>query len=147
MNIASLGSVLRVFKGGEPAADERDQLFKEVLLLTLARASSVDANIDPVETETVRELVAQITGENITTADVRIAAASEIYETTSLDNCLARMRHGLSAEHRATVVQALARVIKSDTDVTKREIDFFDRIAHALHAAPAEIAGLVGRVD
>jgi uncharacterized tellurite resistance protein B-like protein len=147
MNIASLGNIFKVFQGGEPVADGRDQLFKEVLLLTLARASDVDSNIDPVETETVRRLVAQITGEEITTADVRIAAASEIYETTSLDNCLAKLRHGLSSEHRATVVQALAQVIKSDTDVTKREIDFFNSVAHALHATPAELAGLIGPGD
>jgi len=145
MNLASLGNVWKVLQGGEAAADGREQLFKEVLLMTLARASSTDANVDPVEVETVRELVTEMTGEPVTAADVRIAAHSEIYEKTPLEKCLARLGATLDPEHRAAVVQALARVIKSDTDVTKREIEFFDKVAHALHAAPAELAGLVSR--
>ena len=40
---------MNIFRGKEPSDSERDALFKEVLLMTLARASSSDAAIDPVE--------------------------------------------------------------------------------------------------
>jgi len=142
MNLASLESVLKVLKGGEPKANET--LFKETLLMTLARASDSDSQIQPVEVETVRKLVKQIIGADVSAADVRIAAGSEIYEKTPLDKCLAHVRGKLTAEQRATIVQALAKVIKSDTDITKRELEFFDKMAGALKATPSEVAGLVG---
>jgi hypothetical protein len=41
-------------------------------------------------------------------------------------------------------VQALANVIRSDTEVTSQEIEFFNMVAEAIDASPAEIAGLVG---
>lgn len=142
MKLAKLGSVMKVLQGGE--AKKRTQLFKETLLMTLARASRSDVNIHPVEVDTVRKLVTKITGEQVTAADVQVAAMSEIYETTPLDRCLARLGKTLAPEHRAMVVQALAKVIRSDTEVTKQEIEFFDMVARAIDASPSEIAGLVG---
>jgi uncharacterized tellurite resistance protein B-like protein len=133
---------MQVLQGGE--AKKRTQLFKETLLMTLARASRSDVNIHPVEVDTVRKLVTKITGEQVTAADVQVAAMSEIYETTPLDRCLARLGKTLAPEHRAMVVQALAKVIRSDTEVTKQEIEFFDMVARAIDASPSEIAGLVG---
>jgi uncharacterized tellurite resistance protein B-like protein len=145
MNIAKLGSVVKVLQGGEAKKQKEQQdLFNEVLLMTLARASRSDVNIHPIEVDTVRKLVAKITGEQVTAADVRVAAMSEIYETTPLEKALSRLGRTLSSEHRAMVVGALAKVIRSDTEVSAQEIDFFDMVARALDATPAEIAGLVG---
>jgi uncharacterized tellurite resistance protein B-like protein len=144
MNIASLSSVLKALQGGEGKAAAGEQLFKEVLLMTLARASSTDANIDPVEVDTVRKLIKQIIGENVSAADVRVAANSELYETTPLEKALTRVRNKLDAKHRAAIVTSLAKVIKSDTDVSAREVAFFDMVARALDASPAELAGLIG---
>jgi uncharacterized tellurite resistance protein B-like protein len=39
-------------------------------------------------------------------------------------------------------VQSLAEVIKSDTEVSVLEIDFFNSVAEALKATPAELIGL-----
>ena len=145
MNIAKLGSVIKVLRGGEAKKQqEQTELFNEVLLMTLARASRSDVNIHPVEVDTVRNLVAKITGEQVTAADVRVAAMSGIYETTPLEKALRRLGGTLVSEHRAMVVQALASVIRSDTEVTAQEIEFFNMVAEALDASPAEIAGLVG---
>jgi uncharacterized tellurite resistance protein B-like protein len=145
MNIAKLGSVVKVLRGGEAKKQaEEKELFNEVLLMTLARASRSDVNIHPVGVDTVRKLVAKITGEQVTAADVRVAAMSEIYETTPLEKALRRLGGIISPEHRATVVQALANVIRSDTEVTSQEIEFFNMVAEAIDASPAEIAGLVG---
>jgi uncharacterized tellurite resistance protein B-like protein len=57
---------------------------------------------------------------------------------------LRRLGGTISPEHRAMVVQALANVIRSDTEVTSQEIEFFNMVAEAIDASPAEIAGLVG---
>ena len=54
MGIANLSHVLKIFSGSDLNAEEESVLFGEVLLMTLARASSADANTHPVEVETVR---------------------------------------------------------------------------------------------
>jgi len=40
------------------------------------------------------------------------------------------------------IVQTLAEVIRSDTEVSVLEVDFFNKIADALRATPAELVGL-----
>jgi uncharacterized tellurite resistance protein B-like protein len=142
MGIAKLSSLLKFLGGGEPNETERRQLYKEALLMTLARASSSDSNVNPVEVETVQKIVQQHTGEAVSTADVRVAAASEIFETATLDQYLSRVTRKLRSDERATIVRSLAEVIHSDVKVTSREIDFFNKAARALKATPAEIAGL-----
>jgi len=71
MAIADLSNVLKIFRGGDNAAD-RDALFKEVLLMTLARATSSDANIDACEISTVQEILKDETGEDFSAADIRL---------------------------------------------------------------------------
>ena len=47
-----------------------------------------------------------------------------------------------------TVIQALADVFRSDKNVSVLEVDFFDKVAEALHVTPSQVAGLVaGDVD
>jgi hypothetical protein len=53
MATIDLGNVLKVFGGNKPTPEERKQLVKEVLLMTLARASSSDSNINSCEVGTV----------------------------------------------------------------------------------------------
>jgi uncharacterized tellurite resistance protein B-like protein len=45
--------------------------------------------------------------------------------------------------HRAEIIQALADVFRSDSNVSVLEVDFFDRVATALQVTPSQIAGLV----
>lgn len=142
MSIASLNNVLKIFGGGEPTEEERRRLYKEALLMTLARASHSDANVSPVEVETVQKIVERVTGESVTPADVRIAAGSELYEKAPLDHYLGRVTRKLRAHERSTIVCCLAEVIKSDVRVSPREVAFFDSVAQSLRATPAEIAGL-----
>jgi uncharacterized tellurite resistance protein B-like protein len=143
MSIANLSHVLKIFRGSALSADEESELFREVLLMTLSRASSSDANTHPVEVATVRKIVLEATGEDVSDADIRVAAASELYESASLDKYLSSCGRQLSPSRRVSIVHALAEVIKSDTQVTSREIKFFDMVAHALSVTPAELAGLV----
>ncbi len=142
MSIADLRNVLSIFGGSEPGPEAQQELFKEVLLMTLARASSSDANIQEIEVESIRGIVQRETGDDISVADVRLAARSDLYEKVPLRKYLASASRKLSAADRVRVVQTLAEVIKSDTEVSVLEIDFFNDIANSLKATPAELIGL-----
>ena len=51
MAIADLKNVLNIFGGSEISEAEQDELHKEVLLMTLARAADADINIQVAEVE------------------------------------------------------------------------------------------------
>ncbi len=55
---------------------------------------------------------------------------------------IASVTKKLSSEFRVKIIQTLAEVIKSDTEVSVLEIDFFNSVAEALKATPAELIGL-----
>ena len=142
MTIAKLSCILKIFSGDEPTPEEQKELFKEVLLMTLARASRADANVDPVEVTTVQTLVKQLTGEEVRSADIWVAAGSELYERAPLADYLSSASRKLDPKDRVTTVNVLAEVIKSDTGVSPREVDFFNMVAKALAVTPSEMAGL-----
>ena len=144
MGIADLGNVLKIFRGSDLSGEEKQELFQEVLLMVLARASSSDSAIQSIEVQTIEDIVERETGNSITEQDVRRAARTELYETTPLDKYLASASKKLLDRDRVAIVHLLAEVIKSDTDVSVLEIDFFNMVAGALQATPAEIAGLSG---
>ena len=52
--------------------------------MVLARASSSDANIHEVEIETIQNIVKAETGTELSSQEVRKAARTELYESTSL---------------------------------------------------------------
>ena len=142
MGIADLSSVLKILGEAAPSDEELDELYAEALLMTLARASSSDANIDSAEISTIQTIVKRETGEDLTPQDVRRAARTELYETTPLRKYLRNIRRDLRHDDRRKIVQALAEVINSDCKVSVLEIDFFNRVADALRITPAELAGL-----
>ena len=142
MGIADLGNVLKIFGGSDISEEEQQALFQEVLLMVLARASSSDTSIQSIEVRTIQDIVERETGNAITEQDVRKAARTELYETTPLDKYLASAGKNLLVRDRIAVVHLLAEVIKSDTEISVLEVDFFDMVARALNASPSEIAGL-----
>lgn len=143
MAIADLKSVLTIFGGGDVSKEERDRLFKEVLLMTLARAADADINIQHAEVDRIREILKEHTGEEFTQADIRLAARNELYAESTLVKYLSSVRGKLTNEHRIETVHALADVFRSDLAVNALEVDFFNSIATALQLSPAELAGLV----
>ncbi len=143
MAIADLSSVLRIFGETSPSEENQKELYSEVLLMTLARASSSDANIHPVEIETIQQIMQRETSQELTEADIRKAARPELYESVNLRRYLRSVQRQLKPEDRITIVQALADVMKSDTQISVLEIDFFNRVADALRITPAELAGLI----
>ncbi len=142
MAIADLSSVLKIFGESSPSEEKQKELCREVLLMTLARGSSSDAHIHPVEIETIQQIMQRETGQEFTKADIRKAARPELYESANLRRYLRSVRRQLKVEDRITLRQALADVIKSDTQISVLEIDFFNRVADALRITPAELVGL-----
>jgi uncharacterized tellurite resistance protein B-like protein len=139
---------LKIFGGSEQTECEQDELRKEVMLMTLARAADADINIQTVEVDRIREILKDCTGEEFSSADIRVAARSELYAEANLRKYLGSVRKKLRDQDRADIVKALADVFRSDSDVSVLEIDFFNRTVEALHATPAQIAGLVaGEVE
>ena len=143
MSIASLTNLLMVSRGGDPGASRKKELVREVLLLILARASRSDTNVAAVEVSTVQKAISLATGEELSEAEIRIAASSELFEHQPIESTLARVKNKLDAEDRVFIVRKLAEVIRSDRRISEFETDYFDRIAGALALRPSEIAGLV----
>jgi len=142
MAIADLSRFLRIFSQSSPSEEKQKALYREVLLMTLARASSSDANIDPGEIETIQQIMQRQTGQELTEADIRKAARPELYSSVYLRKYLRSVQRQLKAEDRSKVVQAVADVIKSDTQINVLEIDFFNRVVDALRITPAVQLGL-----
>jgi len=142
MSIADLSNVLSIFGGSDIGEEAQKDLYQEVLLMVLARASSSDSSIRPVEITTIQEIVQRETGAAISEQDIRKAARTELYESTRLVKYLGSVRKKLADADRVRVIHLLAEVIKSDTEVSVLEIDFFNRAATSLQATPAEVAGL-----
>jgi len=148
MAIADLKNVLNIFGGADVTEDKQNELFKEVLLMTLARAADADINIQSVEVERIQEILKSHTGEEFSSADIRVAARAELYAESTLRKYLSSVRGKLTDAHRSQTIQALADVFRSDSNVSVLEVDFFDRVATALQVSPSQIAGLVaGDVD
>ncbi len=148
MAIADLKNVLNIFGGAEVTEEHQNELFKEVLLMTLARAADADINIQSVEIERIQEILKQSTGEEFSAADIRVAARAELYAEATLRKYLSSVRKKMKDTHRAATIQALANVFRSDCNVSVLEIDFFNRVAVALEVTPSQIAGLVaGDID
>lgn len=138
MTFSDLRRGLRVF-GGSPVSEEsQDDLYKEVLLLTLARASKADANIHPAEIDTILQIMQRETGEDLAEADIRKASQPDLYESDNLRKYLRSVQGRLNDENKTTILQALVDVIKSDTEINVLEIDFFNRVVDALRIAPAD---------
>ena len=142
MAISDLSNVLNIFGGSDISEDAQNELFKEVLLMTLARAADADINIQNVEIERIQQLLKEHTGEEFSSADIRIAAREELYAEATLRKYLGSVRKKLSDDQRAEVIQTLADVFRSDAEVSVLEIDFFNRVAEALQVTAAQVAGL-----
>ena len=137
---SSLTSILNLFQSG--SQQSKEDLFNEATLMILARATSSDSNINAREVETVQTIVKQTTGEEVTSADVRLAANSKLYESAPLDRYLASTSRALTFDQRLQIMSALVSVIKSDEVISNREVVFFNNVANAFRITPADVLGL-----
>ena len=140
---SSLGNIMKIFGGAEPTEEEKLELMKEAALMVLARATASDTNIKPIEIETVRDILERVTGEDVSEADVRVAANSKLYESAPLEKYLTDVGRKIDVQDRITIAEALAEVIVSDERITSKEVAFFNMVAGAFSLTPAELAGLI----
>jgi uncharacterized tellurite resistance protein B-like protein len=143
MAIADLNYVLKLFGGSDVSEEHLNELFEEVLLMTLARAADADISIQNVEVESIQAILKKHTGKEFSSADIRVAARAELYAEATLVKYLRGVQKKLSDARRSEVVQALADVFRSDSTVSGLEVDFFNNVVDALDVTPAQIAGLV----
>jgi len=127
---------------GSGSTKQKQELFKEVMLMVLARATRADSNVESVEVTQVQNALLENTGETFSEADILTAASSEIFETQPLERYLTSATRKLSDGERIAILGALAKIIRSDAEIRYTELDFFDRVATALRATPSEIAGM-----
>ena len=142
MASATLNNVLKVF-GAKPTEQEQSALAEEVMLMTLSRATAADTNIKEVEVDMVRSVLEKNLGKNYSSADIRIAANSEMYEVAPLQEYLASASSKMRSTDKVQTIQALAEVINVDGRVNAMEIAFLNEVATALALTPAQIMGLV----
>jgi uncharacterized tellurite resistance protein B-like protein len=141
MNPVNFDLLKGLFSGADSESNSR-QLFKEILLLVLARATRADTNIEADELTSVQSILNEVLGETISIADIKLAATSEMFERRSLDRSLTKATRKLTDEDRILILQCLAQVFRADNQIRESELDYFDRVANALKATPSEIAGL-----
>ena len=122
-------STIKALISDRGATKNQEVLFQEMLLLVLARATSADANVESIEVSHVQQALKESTG-------------TELFESKSLERTLENAARKLSKEHRITILDCLANLIRADELIRDPELDFFDQVAIALKATPAEIAGL-----
>ena len=142
MAIADLKNVLKIFSGSEVSADQESEVFKEVLLMTLARAANADVSIQQSEVDLIRKILKSHTGDDFSAADIRVAARAELYAEATLVKYLNSVYKKMTEAHRVQTVQALADVFRADQSINVLEQDFFDSVVKALHVKSWQVAGL-----
>lgn len=143
MSLIKFKSITRLVRRGKGKDKHKPELFQEVLLMVLARATRADTNVEKVEIAKVREVLKKQLGIDFSDAEIRTAASSAIFESQSLERYLSSATRKLDERERVIILASLASVIRSDEAVRVFELDFFDRVALALRASPSEIAGLI----
>ncbi len=144
MSISKLSHIMEMFRFGDKELSDADkkELVEEVLLMTLARATSADCNIDSVEVATVQAIIKEATGSEVSEKDVRVAAISDLFKEASLGRYLSKIKSKIDVADRQLVVQALGKLIKVDGKVSPFEVDFFNGVVDSLDLTPAQMAGL-----
>jgi uncharacterized tellurite resistance protein B-like protein len=145
MSLVNFSKVTKLFSENKHREKHKQELFKEVMLMVLSRVTRADSNIENVEIVKVQEVLKTELGQDISEAEIRTAASSEIFETQSMERYLATATRKLDERERMVIMTSLASVIRSDQQIRSFELDFFDKVALALRATPSEIAGLISQ--
>jgi uncharacterized tellurite resistance protein B-like protein len=110
--------------------------------MVLARAADADAHTDAAEVEMVQKVLRDHLGEEISSADVRVASKSALYESAPLENYVSRVGSRLPMSQRISLVHALVEVVRADAKVASAEADYFNKICDALQLSFADVMGL-----
>lgn len=138
----SLSAIFELFDETSSSPEEDEELFNETVLMTLSRATSVDSHIHPAEVGLVRDVVCELTGQEVTESDIRVAANSHIYKVGSLSRYLNAVSFRIPVERKIELVNALAKIFKADDRVTEREVSFFNIVVDDLNLHASDLVGL-----
>ncbi|MFN2327535.1 MAG: TerB family tellurite resistance protein [Chromatocurvus sp.] len=141
MALTSFSRLTKLFREQEATADE--EVYRELFVLVLSRATDADAYTHPAEIASVQAVIKEYLGEDVTSSDVRTAALSKLYESAPLHKYLAEVGPRLSRKQRSSIIQGLVQVLKADGNVSSREAEFFNMVTMALGLTAADAAGLV----
>ena len=85
MSLVNFAKITKLLRENKRREKHKQELFQEVMLMVLARVTRVDSNIENVEIEKVQEVLKAELGQDISGAEIRTAASSEIFESQSLE--------------------------------------------------------------
>ena len=142
MAMTDFVNLLKVFGKANPTDVEKKALLAEAALVTLARATSADTHIHPIEVEAVQKALKEITEGDFSSKTIRVAANSDLFDRAPLSKYLDRAAKVLDRDERISIVKALAKVIKSDVRVSSYEEDYFNMVCNALRLTPSQLVGL-----
>ncbi|MDP5071447.1 MAG: TerB family tellurite resistance protein [Congregibacter sp.] len=128
--------------GEAPQTADAD-LFRELFVLVLSRATDADAYTHPAEIASVQAVIKSELGEELSASEVRTAALSKIYESTPLQKCLTSAAAKLSMDQRRAILRGLVAVMHADDMISTREAEFFNMVVSALGLSAADAAGLI----
>ncbi|EAQ96961.2 TerB family tellurite resistance protein [Congregibacter litoralis] len=141
MALVDFNKVRQLF-GESPQTADSD-LFRELFVLVLSRATDADAYTHPAEIATVQSVIKEELGTDLSDSEVRTAALSKIYETTPLQKCLVNAAPKLNMEQRRAILRGLVAVMHADDSISSREAEFFNMVVSALGLSAADAAGLI----
>ena len=121
---------------------EDGNLMQDTLLRTLARMSYADTNVQCGEVETIQKIYLDVTGNEVSEADIRVASRADLYEHQPFDKYLNGVQKKISLEDKMVIMCALAEVIRVDGNISPGEIDFFNEVGNALKLSPADLKDL-----
>ena len=133
---------IKALMNKELSAEKKQKAFKELLVLVLARGTRADLHTHETEVSAAQKVIKNYIGEDISAAELRIAASSEIFETSPLNKHVSKLAPRFDGAERIVIINALKDVLQADGHVRQPEADFFDTMANALKLKPSEIAGI-----
>ncbi len=117
----------------------KEQIKREVFLLTLSRTTSADTNIRHVELEKVQELLKKYLGQEYSESQVRVAAMSRGFEKEPLHRFVAKASKALTEEDRLQLAFGMMDIMKSDGRVGNLERKHYDRMIESLRLTPSSL--------
>lgn len=129
----------------EQRAAKRRALADSVLLKSLSRMSGSDTNIRTIEVETIQKIYKDLTGKEVATSEVRVAAQADLYEPKPFTKFISSVQDQIDLEDKKKIVRALVIVIEADGRVSPHEVGFFNEIVKALKMDPADLIDMTGK--
>lgn len=145
MPVSTLDVLLHVLGGGTISDEQKKELYRETLMLTLARTAYADRNVAEAEIAKAQEIYCAHTGETLGVADFKHAARSELFESMPIERNVSRAAAVLDIESRRDIANALVELVQADENISPNEIEFFNTVVKALNVSYADVAGLIAR--